>query len=241
MSTALSIRAAQRFYFAGDHAIDRLGLRTALTADLLLDLLHAGRSVWLTNASRNNKRRGHILVYSDVDRAWFVVVVAIDDAQRGAAIITVLDQAHFEADLGQPIEPACLYRAMVPVVPTEVAQAWRVANMPPTRREQRVASRRANAIARATTLDPAMVIFKVDYRAPETDVILREEFNAMREYPGAAESEDLKACLDDPAFWEWFGARLAAASIPVERIVALKAARAAGPVVTLLSDDTLLR
>lgn len=63
----------------------------------------------------------------------------------------------------------------------------------------------------------------------------------MREYPGAAESEDLKACLDDPAFWEWFGARLAAASIPVERIVALKAARAAGPVVTLLSDDTLLR
>ncbi|WP_217468971.1 hypothetical protein, partial [Paraburkholderia phenoliruptrix] len=119
--------------------------------------------------------------------------------------------------------------------------AWRVANMPPTRREQRVASRRANAIARAASLDPAVVIFKVDYRASETDVILREEFNAVREYPRAAESEDLTACLDDPAFWQWLGARLAAASIPVERIVALKAARATGPVVTLLSDDALPR
>lgn len=232
--TPPATRIAQRFYFVDDHALDRLGTRTAMTPAQLLELLHTGRSVWLTNVDKNTRRRGHILVYSATDQAWYVVVVAVDDPAAGAAIVTVLERAHFEADLGQPIDSSWLYRAMAPVVPQHEASAWRQANMAPSRREQRSANRRAAALARSSS---GRVKFKVDYRDPATAVILRAEFDSSRGYEAAADMEDIKVCLNDDAFWKWLGQQLSKAGVPVDYVVAIKATPETGDTVPLLSEE----
>lgn len=240
MSTTLptppASRIAQRFYFVDDHALDRLGTRTAMTPVQLLEMLHTGRSVWLTNVDKNTRRRGHILVYSAADQAWYVVVVAVDDPAAGAAIVTVLERAHFETDLGQPIDASWLYRAMAPVVPAQEASAWRQANMAPSRRELRAANRRAAALARTYVKS---VKFKVDYRDPATAVILRAEFDSSRGYEAAAEMEDIKACLNDDYFWKWLGQQLSKAGVPVEYVVAIKATLEIGTTVSLLSEEKM--
>jgi hypothetical protein len=240
MSTAPSVRVAQRFHYPdGEHALERLGSRTTMTATQLLDLLHAGRAIWLTNAERNLKRRGHVLVYSESDSAWFVVVVAIDDPADGAAIVTVLEQAQFENDFRKPIDKSYLFRAMASVVKPDVANDWRKANMPPNRKDRRAARLRAGAVDSEAHLDPDVVIFKVDYRAPGTDVVMRKEFNVTRSYPAVAAFDDLKKCLDDDAFLQWFGSALLRACVPVDRVLTIKAARGQEPVMTLATEESL--
>jgi hypothetical protein len=240
MSKSPSVRVAQCFHYPdGEHALERLGSRTTMTAVQLLDLLHTGRAIWLTNAERNLKRRGHVLVYSESDEAWFVVVVAIDDPADGAVIVTVLKQAQFENDFRKPIDKSYLFRAMASVVKTDVANEWRKTNMPPNRRERRAATLRTCAVDREARPALDAVIFKVDYRAAGTDVVMRKEFNVTRGYPAVAAFDDLKKCLDDVAFMQWFGTALQRACVPVDRVLTIKAVRGQEPVMTLATEESL--
>lgn len=239
MSTAPSIRVAQRFYYPdNEHALERLGSRTGMSATQLLDLLHAGRAIWLTRAENNLKRRGHVLVYSESDCAWFVIVVAIDDPADGAVIVTVLEQAQFENDFGKPIDKSYLFRALACVVKQNDADAWRKANMPPNRKDRRAERLRAANSDNGALQSPDMVIFKVDYRAIGTDVVMRKELNVTRGYPAIAAIENLQKSLDDAGFIQWFGASLERAGVPLGRVLAIKAARGAEPVLTIASEES---
>ena len=106
-------------------------------------------------------------------------------------------------------------------------------------RQQSARLRDGRAVDSEARLDPDAVILKVDYRAAGTDVVMRREFNVTRSYPAVAAFDDLKKCLDDAAFLQWFGSALLRACVPVDRVLTIKAARGQEPVVTLATEESL--
>jgi len=209
------------FRFESTHAIDSLVERTQLTSEELLDLLKSGRGIWMNHPSRHWQNRSYILIFSERDLGFFIVIVACDPGTMNASIVTVLTQEQYENDR-PAIFPSILNRALhASGASTATLRAYQAAH--PTRRQLRSEEKWVQRqLERANRLS-----ILIDYTT-ETGVFERQ---AVHNPPGFDASEviaDPTTIVDQDGFWEWFAVQPEVKKIPLQRVLGLKVVRAGG-------------
>jgi hypothetical protein len=222
--------AMPEFCFNSLHAVDSLIERTRMTSDDLLEILSSGRGVWMNNPERHWQHRSYILFYSTIDAAFFVAIVACDPGTNNASIVTVLTQTHYENDRGAFYNGILLRAMKASTASKETVDAFRAEHELVTRRKLRSAKKWAEKAAQRAI----QIEILVDYTT-ETGVFERTRLENPPGYdmPEVAENEALVA--SQPGFWTWFADQARLKHVPIERVLALKAAQPGRLPVNLLA------
>lgn len=179
-----------------------------MSSDDLLALLTSGRGIWMNNPGKHWQHRSYILLYSTADEAFFIAIVACDPDTNNASIVTVLTKEQYENDRGLIFE-RILARAMRSSFASKESVKEFCA-------EHNLVSRRKQRQSNFSIL--------VEYKAA-SGVIDRAVLFHPPGHSSAEVTENERKIVDQPGFWEWFGHKVAAQNIPLENVLALKAAR----------------
>lgn len=226
-ATSSGLRAMPEFRLESMHAVESLIMRSRMSVDDLMEILMAGRVIWMNNPERHWQNRAYLLLYSVADEAFYVVIVACDPGKKTGSIVTVLTRKQFENDKGE-IDRRFLMRALCSSKASEETIKDFRFNLAPTRRIQKMQEKWEQKLAARAQ----RVTVLVDYTTL-TGVFERIELVNPPCSDAEEVKEDLANLLSQPDFIDWVAVEAAKKGVPVERVLGLKARRGEGELVTL--------
>lgn len=221
------MRSMPEYRLESMHAIESLIMRSRMSADDLMEALVSCRVIWLNNPERHWQNRAYVLLYSVVDAAFYVVIVACDPGKKTGSIVTVLTREQFENDKGE-IDRRNLIRAMCSSKASEETIREFKFNLAPTRRLQKAQEKWEQKLAARAQ----RVTVLVDYTTL-TGVFERIELVSPPCQDEDAVKDDLVQLMAQPGFIDWVAVEAAKKGVPVERVLGLKARRGEGELVSL--------
>jgi hypothetical protein len=212
------------------HAIESLIMRTRMSADDLMEILMAGRGIWMNNPANHWQNRAYVLIYSVEDAAFFIVIIACDPGKKTGAIVTVLTREQFENDKGE-IDRRFLVRALCSSKASkETINEFRF-NLSPSRRVLKSQAKWEEKLAERAQ----RVTVMVDYTTL-TGVFDRIQLINPPGHDAEDVKEDLSKLANQPDFAAWVAVEAAKKGVPVERVLGLKARRGDGDAIALAME-----
>ncbi|NEX60209.1 hypothetical protein [Noviherbaspirillum galbum] len=223
------LRAMPEYRLESMHAIESLIMRSKMTADQLMEILQAGRAIWLSNPERHWQHRAYLLLYSTLDQAFYVVIVACDPGKKTGSLVTVLTQQQYENDRGAICKYELLRALRSSDATDEQVKQFRY-TLAPSRRELRSQAKWEEKLAARAR----RVTVVIDY-VTLTGVFERIEISNPPGQDSEAVEADLTCLVNQPGFAEWIDVESAKKGVVAREILGLKARRGNGELVTLLS------